>query len=125
MTVVMPEPCPIDTETREMLDELSSPESSFFDEVLLTFMEDVHAGLGRMCAAYDIEDHEGLQFHAHRFRSASASVGALALSDLCAQVERDAHSLDASLELLMRQMVAEAGRVLRWVAEHRPVLVAA
>ncbi|MEM6296108.1 MAG: Hpt domain-containing protein [Myxococcota bacterium] len=113
---------PIDQDTREMLEELSDGTSSFFDEVLETFMSDVDGALERLNAAYASDDRKGVRFHAHRFRSASASIGALVLSEHCAELEGIAEQDAGSLEAAWNKVQDETARVLSWVEVNRPTL---
>lgn len=58
-------------------------------------------------------DHAGMRHVAHTLKSSSASVGALELSRLCADIERRIRQDDTQdLDSLLDGMIAESGRVL-------------
>ncbi len=120
----MSEASPIDSATREMLDEFSDG-TSFYDEVLSVFMLHVHGSRERLERALEVGDRGRVEFEAHRFRSGAASIGALDLSERCAELERFAQAANNALDEVWRRVDDELARVLSWVEEHRPQLVAA
>jgi HPt (histidine-containing phosphotransfer) domain-containing protein len=81
--------------------------------VLATYTSSLAKLLDQFHAARGSNDREALRHVAHTLKSSSASVGALQLSGLCADIERSvregqAEGLDAKLDA----MAAEATRVL-------------
>jgi HPt (histidine-containing phosphotransfer) domain-containing protein len=82
--------------------------------VIGTYVGSLRRLLAQFAAARSAGDLPGLRHVAHTLKSSSASVGALALSALCAAVEqhvRDAGAADA-LEPQLEALAAEGARVL-------------
>lgn len=81
--------------------------------VLATYTQSLQRLLGQLQAGRDEGDTQAQRHVAHTLKSSSASVGALALSALCAEVERRLRDgpmdgLDTQLDLL----ASEGQRVL-------------
>ena len=80
--------------------------------VLLTYRSSMARLLGQLAQARAQPDPAGMRLVAHTLKSSSASVGALALSAVCAEAERALR--DGQLDLvpaLLDQLVAESARV--------------
>lgn len=84
--------------------------------VLATYTQSLQRLLEQVREARAAADREGLRHASHTLKSSSASVGALALSTLCAQVEaqvRDAGAADAgALAADLDKLLAEGERIL-------------
>ena len=81
--------------------------------VLATYTQSLARLLDELARARAAADLESMRHVAHTLKSSSASVGALHLSGLCADIERkvrdrDTEGLDAQLDA----MASEGGRVL-------------
>ncbi len=80
--------------------------------VLLTFESSVAKLLAQLVAARAAGDLSGVRHVAHTIKSSAASVGALPLSQLCAEIERQVREQDtAGLEPRLDAMVAECARL--------------
>ena len=81
--------------------------------VLNTYRQSLERFLGQLQSARSLGDLQGQRHVAHTLKSSSASVGALALAALCAELERrlrdgPTEGLDVQLDAL----IAEGQRVL-------------
>lgn len=102
---------------RDALDRLREldPEgkAGLLQRVLATYAQSLRRLLDQLAAARAAADAQGLRHVAHTLKSSSASVGALQLSALCADIERRVREgtgddLDGRLDA----MAAEARRIL-------------
>lgn len=85
--------------------------------VLETFRQALGRDLERMATARDGGDLKTVGEVAHKVKSSSASVGALGLSALCAEVERRVRAGDtADIAPRVQALLAEGQRALRAVA---------
>ncbi|MBZ8140135.1 histidine kinase [Rubrivivax gelatinosus] len=85
--------------------------------VLETFRQALGRDLVRMATARDGGDLKTVGEVAHKVKSSSASVGALGLSALCAEVERRVRAGDtADIAPRVQALLAEGQRALRAVA---------
>lgn len=87
--------------------------TGLLNRVLKTYMQSLERLLGQWRVARAAGDAAGLRSMAHTLKSSSASVGALGLSALCADVE--ARLRDGRLEGIEAQfdaLAAEAARIL-------------
>jgi HPt (histidine-containing phosphotransfer) domain-containing protein len=104
----------LDPKALAKLQELDpSGSSGLVARVLATYAQSLQRQLVNLQAARRDADAQGQRHVAHTLKSSSASVGALALSALCADVEqrlREGQSLDLSERL--DALAAEAERVL-------------
>jgi HPt (histidine-containing phosphotransfer) domain-containing protein len=104
----------LDPKALAKLQELDpSGSSGLVARVLATYAQSLQRQLLNLQAARRDADAQGQRHVAHTLKSSSASVGALALSALCADVEqrlREGQSLDLSERL--DALAAEAERVL-------------
>jgi len=104
----------LDAKALAKLQELDPGGSSgLVARVLSTYAQSLQRQLAGLEAARRDADAQGQRHVAHTLKSSSASVGALALSALCADVEqrlREGQSLD--LDGQLDALTAEAERVL-------------
>ena len=104
----------LDAKALAKLQELDpSGNSGLVARVLATYAQSLQRQLVALQAARHDADAQGQRHVAHTLKSSSASVGALALSALCADVEqrlREGQSLDLGGQL--DALTAEAERVL-------------
>lgn len=104
----------LDREALARLHELDpGGKAGLVERVLVTYTQSLQRLLGQLQAARGERDTQTQRHVAHTLKSSSASVGALALSALCAEVERrlrdgEAEGLDSQLDGL----AAEGQRVL-------------
>jgi HPt (histidine-containing phosphotransfer) domain-containing protein len=110
---------------RECLDRLRELDPTgrggLLRRVLATYTQSLDRLLDQLAAARREADPERVRHVSHTLKSSSASVGALQLSTLCADVERKvrdgrAEGLDAQLDALVR----EAARVLAALSTTEP-----
>jgi len=81
--------------------------------VLDTYCTSLERAQRELAAAREPAQHEALRHLAHTLKSSSASVGALVLSALCAQVEQNVRSPQpVGLAPQLDTLHAEMGRVL-------------
>ena len=104
----------LDAQALAKLQELDpSGNSGLVARVLATYAQSLQRQLVTLQAARRDADAQGQRHVAHTLKSSSASVGALALSALCADVEqrlREGQSL--GLDGQLDELAAEAERVL-------------
>jgi len=104
----------LDAEALARLQDLDpTGKAGLVARVLSTYTQSLERLLGNLHSARQDADLQGQRHVAHTLKSSSASVGALKLSALCADVERRLHEgqtegLDEPLDALS----AEAARVL-------------
>ncbi len=80
--------------------------------VLTTYHASLERLLGQLAEARACDDAAAIRMMAHTLKSASASIGALALSALCAAAEQAAlEAHDDALAPLLDRLQVEAGRV--------------
>lgn len=109
----------LDAACLDQLHALDPVGGSFLQRVLQTYQRSLAAQAEAIGQAFGAGDTAALSHAAHALKSASASVGALQLSRLCAQIEqavRDAHP--ELLPGLVSQFQEEAVRVQGAVAQH-------
>ena len=83
------------------------------ERVLATYARSLAKVLAELQAARSNNDEQGLRHVAHTLKSSSASVGALQLSALCADIERRVREGQADgLAAQLDAMTQEAARVL-------------
>ena len=110
----LPAPCLLDAQALARLHDLDpSGKAGLVARVLATYSLALQRHLGNLGIARRDADAQGLRHVAHTLKSSSASVGALKLSALCADIEgklRDGatEGLEAQLDALS----VEAERVL-------------
>ena len=66
-------------------------DTAFLVELVNDYLHDAQELLDTMRSAVDNEDQSLLERAAHSLKSTSKTVGALALADVCATIERHAH----------------------------------
>lgn len=79
--------------------------------VLLTYRDSQARQLGQIRRALDQNDLAALRLSVHTLKSASASVGAGVLSQLCAALESGARTGEGALPGLLARLTREAARV--------------
>jgi HPt (histidine-containing phosphotransfer) domain-containing protein len=104
----------LDAQALARLQELDpSGTSGLVARVLTTYSQSLQRQLGVLQKARQDHDLSGQRHVAHTLKSSSASVGALKLSALCAEVERRLRDgLPESLETQLDELAAEGQRVL-------------
>jgi HPt (histidine-containing phosphotransfer) domain-containing protein len=111
----------LDAESLDRLRELD-PEGAngLLPRVLRAFDTSLERLLGQLAEARGRGDAVGIRHVAHTLKSSSASIGALELSRICADIERRLREQDSGeLQPLLDDMVAQSYRVR---AVLRPVL---
>lgn len=93
----------------EQLHELSGDDHEFEQELLQIFFQDCQVQMERLQEAWRVSDLAEVRQVAHHIKGASANVGAIALSQLAAQLEEDARNLNsapitASLQVLSQRL---------------------
>lgn len=87
--------------------------SGLVQRVLKTYTQSLQRLLEQLRAALAAGDSAAVRHAAHTLKSSSASVGALALSALCADVEAQLRRTDAALPAaLLERLLAEGDRIL-------------
>lgn len=87
-------------------------QSGLVPRVLRTFLSSMARLLDELHAHQAARDLPGQRHVAHTLKSSSASIGALALSRLCAEVERRVRENDLDgLEAALQAMIAESAQV--------------
>jgi CheY-like chemotaxis protein len=111
----------LDAQALDRLRELDpSGANGLLARVLKAFEGSLQRLLQQLQDARGTADHAAMRHVAHTLKSSSASVGALELSRLCADIERRIRQDETGdLETLLDGMVAESGRLL---AALKPVL---
>lgn len=79
----------IDRATFERLLDMAGGDQTFVDELVDTYHDDGAAQVDAIRAAAEAHDADAIVRPAHTLKSSSATVGALALADLCRQLEAD------------------------------------
>jgi HPt (histidine-containing phosphotransfer) domain-containing protein len=104
----------LDAQALERLRELDPTGSNgLLARVLKAFDSSLQRLLQQLQDARHVCDHAAMRHVAHTLKSSAASVGALELSKLCADIERRIRQDDTEgLDGLLDGMVAESGRVL-------------
>jgi HPt (histidine-containing phosphotransfer) domain-containing protein len=104
----------LDREALGRLRELDpSGQGGLVDRVLATYAQSLAKLMAQLGAARAAADLQGLRHVAHTLKSSSASVGALQLSALCADIERMVRENQTDgLEARLDAMADEGGRVL-------------
>jgi len=89
------------------------------DRVLSTYTQSLQRLLAQLQTARSDHDAQGQRHVAHTLKSSSASVGALALSALCADVERRLRDgPTADIDGRLDSLVSEGERVLAALGDH-------
>jgi HPt (histidine-containing phosphotransfer) domain-containing protein len=104
----------LDAVALERLRELDpSGKGGLVARVLATYTTSLGKLLDQFHTARGTDDRDALRHVAHTLKSSSASVGALQLSSLCADIERSVREgLSEGLDAKLDAMAAEAARVL-------------
>jgi HPt (histidine-containing phosphotransfer) domain-containing protein len=96
----------IDPEVFARLADITGDDAEFLAELVETYLEDGAAQVEALRTAASSGDLPGLVRPAHTLKSSSASIGALALAQLCRSLEADARSgavadLDARVDAIV------------------------
>jgi two-component system, sensor histidine kinase and response regulator len=83
-------PCPVDTTALDVF--RTSPRAGALSRIITCYSENAPQLLKTMRAALQDHDSEALHRSAHSLRSASASLGAVRLAELCRAIEQEAES---------------------------------
>jgi HPt (histidine-containing phosphotransfer) domain-containing protein len=112
----------LDREALDRLRELDpGGQGGLVERVLATYAQSLAKLLGQLDAARAAADPAGLRHVAHTLKSSSASVGALQLSALCADIERRVREGQTDgLDVHLDAMVAEGSRVLAALSPSPP-----
>ena len=110
---------------REALDRLRELDpggrGGLVDRVLTTYAQSLGKLLEQLGAARAAADSNGLRHVSHTLKSSSASVGALQLSALCADIERRVREGQTDgLDVQLDAMEAEGRRVLAALSPNPP-----
>jgi HPt (histidine-containing phosphotransfer) domain-containing protein len=93
--------------------------NGLLDRVLSTYTQSLQRLIDQMQAALEEHDEQAQRHVAHTLKSSSASVGALALSALCADVERRLRDAPmADIDSHINRLVSEGRRVLAALSGH-------
>ncbi len=92
----------------QILRDLVGSDSDTLTELLQDFSESAQQLGGAIRAACQVRDAKEVSAVAHKLKSASRSVGAMALSEVCAALESAAHEGDAALTEALRGQFEEA-----------------
>jgi HPt (histidine-containing phosphotransfer) domain-containing protein len=93
--------------------------NGLLDRVLSTYTQSLQRLLDQLQAARSDHDAQGQRHVAHTLKSSSASVGALVLSALCADVERQLRDGPmADIDSRIDSLVSEGRRVLAALSGH-------
>ena len=113
---------PIDAGAWEELEQsLGDGAEALLQELIDLFLEDAMRLVSAVVMAHQYHDPPAMIAAAHSLRSPSASLGALALAGLCAQVEESLRSDPESWsQLRIDQLLVEAGRVTEALRRRRP-----
>ncbi len=105
----------LDREALERLRELDpTGKSGLLERVAEAFGTSTARLLPQMRSAGQAGDLEGVRYTSHTFKSSSASLGALRLSQLCAELELQARAGDSTdLEARVEEIAAEIEIVLQ------------
>jgi len=79
----------VDPATFERLLDMAGGDRAFVDELVDTYLDDGAAQVEALRGAAAAGDAAAIVRPAHTLKSSSATVGALALADLCRQLEAD------------------------------------
>ena len=66
----------------------------FLAELIGLYLREADLQVGRIRAAFDVRDAQGLERAAHTLKGASGNLGARALSSLCAELQGVARAVD-------------------------------
>ena len=110
----------LDREALDRLRELDpSGQGGLLERVLTTYAQSLAKLIDQLAAARAAADAQGLRHVSHTLKSSSASVGALQLSQLCADIERRVREGQSDgLESRLDAMTDEARRVLAALRPH-------
>ena len=80
----------------------------FLAELVDLYLREADLHVGRIRAAFDVRDAQGLEHAAHTLKGASGNLGARTLSSLCAELQAVARAVDwARAADLVRRIEAE------------------
>lgn len=107
-------PCMLDEACLQRLHELDPQGTNrVVERVLRAFESSLQRLLPQSAQALERGDHEAVRHVVHTLKSSSASVGALALSRCCGEIEHRLRAQQADgLDRMLADLDAECGRVL-------------
>jgi HPt (histidine-containing phosphotransfer) domain-containing protein len=82
----------LDPDAIDRLLDITGGDPGFVDELIDTYLEDAEAQLAALRQAARDGDTVSLERPAHSLKSSSATVGAMALAELCRSLEADART---------------------------------
>jgi HPt (histidine-containing phosphotransfer) domain-containing protein len=98
----------VDPATFARLLDMAGGDRAFVDELVDTYLDDGAAQIEALRAAAATGDAAAIVRPAHTLKSSSATVGALALADLCRQLEADGRAGAIPDAAERAQAIAEA-----------------
>jgi len=110
---------------RAVLQRLHDDMGGSIDPILTAFINELPQQIDALCLTLQSEDHEALQHLAHRLKGSCRNIGALALGDICTQLEQQANrqkAIDrtATTKLLQHELQRLTTALnASWVAELR------
>ena len=81
---------------QEMIEELREIMEDDFDELISTYVEDSKARIIELGSAFNVLNHIEIRDAAHTLKGSSANLGAMALSEFCAELEDLAKQEDSA-----------------------------
>ena len=97
----------------ERLLEITGGDSAFVDELIDTYLQDAETQLDALRQASSAGDVDALVRPAHSLKSSSDSVGAVALTSLCRELELEARSRTVADPVVRVALVADAFDAVR------------
>ena len=82
----------LDATAFERLLDITGGDLEFLDELVDTYLDDAETQLAALRQAVTDDDATAIMRPAHTLKSSSANVGAMAVSDLCRDLEADART---------------------------------
>jgi HPt (histidine-containing phosphotransfer) domain-containing protein len=82
----------LDRDAIDRLLEITGGDAGFVDELIDTYLEDAETQLAALREAARAGDVASMERPAHSLKSSSATVGAMALAELCRSLEADART---------------------------------
>ncbi len=94
------------------------PAPNVLAELFALYSETCRAASAELKRALEGGDHDSAHRHAHKLKSSSSSVGAIALGALCARIELATESPEPiALGALAAELEQESGRALKWIED--------
>lgn len=94
------------------------PDPRVLAELFALYSETCRAASAELKRTLEGGDRDSAHRHAHKLKSSSSSVGAIALGALCARIEVATEAPGATaLGALAAELEQESGRALRWIED--------